>query len=97
MSRSLNIPESLAHDWAQLADLIDDAEQRQPIPCRWSEIVSPSAWTSEDKADQADAARECLKCPVLIACRRYGLDYPKEQGVYGGLTGAQRAKQKRPA
>ncbi|WP_312347347.1 WhiB family transcriptional regulator [Actinomyces sp.] len=42
--------------------------------------------TSEDPTTQIRAAQACVPCPIRTACRAYGLAWPRETGVYGGLT-----------
>lgn len=59
-----------------------------PLPCTFD-----PRWISEDTAELHDAARHCAGCPVLDPCRAFGLAHPRELGVYGGLTGAQRNHQ----
>lgn len=45
---------------------------------------------SEDSRVQALAAPACQRCPALDQCRTYGLAWPLEQGLYGGLTQPER-------
>ena len=45
---------------------------------------------SEDPRVQALAAPACHRCPALDLCRAYGLAWPDEVGVFGGLTQPQR-------
>lgn len=61
------------------------------IPCN----SSPS-WISDDERDQAQAAELCAGCPVIIACRNYINQYPREQGVYAGTTFNERNSIARP-
>lgn len=44
----------------------------------------------DDPRVQAQAAPACSRCPILDQCRAYGLAWPLEVGLYGGLTHAQR-------
>lgn len=55
------------------------------VPC-----VNDTRWISDAETDQQTAARRCQCCPVADLCREYGLAYPKEAGVFGGLTERQR-------
>lgn len=89
MNDQFGMPRDLAHAWVNLVSLVDDYAERQPIPCR---IGDPpiDAWTSTTATDQAIAAAACRRCPALIQCRRYGLENPREVGVYGGLTEKER-------
>ncbi len=84
------MPEALAHDWQQLSELIEATAERQDVPCRSGRIMPLSAWTDDDQGTQGLAAEACLHCPVIEACREYGVTHKKEAGVYGGLTEYQR-------
>lgn len=57
------------------------------IPCRGH---GRDAWTSESPDLQQVAARACRTCPIFAECRTYGIAFPTEFGVYGGLTDKQR-------
>ena len=37
----------------------------------------------------------CAACPVLEACRAYAIGHPEERGIWGGLTGLERARLRR--
>lgn len=78
-----------------LLDLLDahDAAGRH-IPCRQD---PDPAWTSDDPAEQAGAARLCARCPALEQCGAYGTAFPREAGVYGGTTEFDRRKNARRA
>ena len=70
-------------------DHLDDLNDAGYPPSCWS--TARAEWfVSDDLDDQVRAAAECLTCSALTACRAYGLEWPKECGVYGGLTEAQR-------
>ena len=75
------------------------AEQRQALlelhgaisRVDWMTPCSNSLlWISDADEDQVQAAEQCAGCPVIIACRNYIHQYPREQGVYAGTTYAQR-------
>lgn len=73
---------------AQLAGLFELQAailQAEHAPC-----VNSLLWISDDPEHQEYAAWHCRRCPVLDQCRDYGLKYPHEEGVYGGLTEKQR-------
>lgn len=80
------LPDVLAHDWRNLCDLIDATAQRQTVPCRNGRNTPHTWWTSNAPTEQAAAGKACALCPVLNQCLAYGIDYPKESGVYGGQT-----------
>jgi hypothetical protein len=86
------LPADLAHDWRGLSQLIAATAERQPVPCRVADIAPIAGWTSEDPREQAIAATACQACPVLEQCRAYGLNHPKESGVYGGITEHERVR-----
>jgi len=37
-----------------------------------------------------DALMVCMRCDVMLLCRRYALDNREEHGVWGGLTESDR-------
>ncbi|MCI1788617.1 MAG: WhiB family transcriptional regulator [Actinomyces sp.] len=47
-------------------------------------------WISDSPAVQALAARRCQGCPVFDQCDAYAQQFPRESGVYAGLTEADR-------
>lgn len=55
------------------------------VPCAGDDLA-----ISEGEADQHEAAHWCAQCPVMHQCRSYGVAWPREQGVYGGLTARER-------
>lgn len=86
------MPDALAHDWRNLADLIEATAHRQVVPCFNGTGLPRGHWTSDSLAERNKAATACGPCPVLTQCRQYGIDHPKETGVYGGLTEGERAQ-----
>ncbi len=42
-----------------------------------------------------DAKRTCARCPVLEECRAWAHFYRERQGIWGGLTEAERRRQRR--
>lgn len=85
-------PDRVPH-WRALLSLIE-ARAREPVPCRAGGLAVTSAWVAEDDAEQRLAAAACRPCPVLGECREYGLAWPREAGVYGGMTERQRQSDK---
>ncbi|PFG19198.1 WhiB family transcriptional regulator [Serinibacter salmoneus] len=74
---------------AERLQLLDRLARRaREIPC----VISPApeAWTAEEIPTQRVAAAACSPCPLKVACRAYGLAWPDEAGVYGGLTERER-------
>ncbi len=87
------MPEALRHDWLNLSALIEETARRQVVPCFNGLGLPHGYWTSESKAERDEAAKDCGACPVVTQCRQYGIDHPKELGVYGGLSERERAKE----
>jgi hypothetical protein len=53
-------------------------------------------WTSSLPAEREAAARTCLACPVLDACREYALTLPEsDPAVYAGMSAHERHQRKR--
>ena len=73
-----------------LATLTDLAESGRPIPCRTVSPTKVALFVSDEPMDQEFAARLCVDCAGANRCRTYGLTYPKETGVYWGMTDAER-------
>lgn len=79
------VPDSLAHDWQGLTALIEETARRQTVPCINGDQLPREFWTSDSLASRNQAAKACGPCPVLTQCRQYGVQHPREVGVYGGL------------
>ncbi|NYI41244.1 WhiB family transcriptional regulator [Demequina lutea] len=86
------MPEALRHSWRNLSALIEATAERQVVPCFNGTDVPRMWWTSDDQRQRAEAATACAICPVLTQCSQYGIDNPKEVGVYGGMSERQRVK-----
>lgn len=72
---------------ALLAHLAALADAGHLAPC----LEPPNGdWTSDDPTAQRAAAALCGPCPALERCHEYGTTNPKEWGVYGGQTVAER-------
>lgn len=84
------IPKRAKHraDLLALQRAVTDLDK--PVPC----CADPRAY-SDNRAEQAAVARRCVSCPVIGQCRTYGLAYPRERGVYGGLTFSERQHQEK--
>lgn len=59
--------------------------QAGEVPCAGDDLM-----ISDREEDQAEGAHWCARCPILDQCRTYGLGWPKEEGVFGGVTRGQR-------
>lgn len=79
-----------------LAVLLAARAERLPVPCQDVGPADGALWTSEDQGDQRLAARLCEPCAGREACEAYGRAWPKEAGVYGGMTERDRRPIGRP-
>ena len=52
-----------------------------PVPCQGPRADN---WTAEDRASQVAAARECRRCPALLACGNYARKWCETGGVWAG-------------
>lgn len=57
------------------------------LPCR----TDPTAFFSPDPTERQHAARQCHRCPLLLACMQYALANDERHGVWGGVDFAARA------
>lgn len=74
-------------DYVQLIDLM--REQAGNAPCeQWPDAFHPNVGEN----DVIRSAKSlCQTCPVIKQCAEYGVKWENE-GIYGGLTGNERAK-----
>lgn len=81
------IPAEAQAAWSELAEVLHVAG---PAPC---EEGAPDAWwpTGGDNTDAALAARCCAGCPARVECFTYALAADERDGIWGGLTPAERA------
>lgn len=49
-------------------------------------------WFSHDEEEQQEAKSVCMRCPVQMECLDYAIDSGIWEGIYGGLTGAERTR-----
>lgn len=64
--------------WDQLQAALRDSP---PPPC----TGDPEAWTSDDMATRAYAARACLRCAVVDQCAAFAEANNETFGVWGGI------------
>ncbi|NEA61336.1 WhiB family transcriptional regulator [Streptomyces sp. SID12488] len=57
------------------------------LPCR----TDPTAFFSPDPTERQHAARQCHRCPLLLACMQYALANQERFGVWAGVDFAARA------
>lgn len=71
-----------------------DQHPDHAIPCRAVDLHTAGAWTSDEDDEQRVAAAACRSapCPVIEACKAYGITHPREVGAYGGLTETERRR-----
>jgi Transcription factor WhiB len=75
------------HDRRDLLELAITASTVDlPVPCRDADPAVAARWTSERDADQRVAARLCAGCSIFQVCGWFATKWPREDGVYGGLT-----------
>lgn len=74
------------HDYIELIDLM--REEAGVAPCeQWPDAFHPTLGDVE----AIRAARAlCGECPIKAQCAQYGIKW-ENQGIYGGLTGFDRA------
>jgi WhiB family redox-sensing transcriptional regulator len=84
-----------ARAWLQLADMVHDAGVDQ-IPCSNApDLFFPD---NNDPVNSAQiniqhAVRMCKEsCPIMSQCGAYAIRYDEHDGVWGGLTAAQRRR-----
>jgi hypothetical protein len=91
MARILGMDEEHARDLGSLLDHLTQARKDgQAVPCQ--ETTDPRPWTSDNAAEAGRAIHACYVCDMVAECRAYGVAYPKETGIIGGLTPAERRK-----
>jgi|GEM_PF-2151435 len=73
-----------------IAAVSEAIEIGEHVPCRAGDVIATAAWTSDLPEDQLEAARACRSCAVARLCRAYIAAHPREWGVYGGITEADR-------
>lgn len=62
-----------------------------PIPAEPTLCAEkPDDWFPEKGQPVGWVKALCRSCWMLQECRKYGLDHPDEDGVWGGLTPAER-------
>ena len=72
--------------------LVDLRAGGRRVPCLDLPDAAP-LFVSDDEDEQRFAARLCVGCAGATDCGAYGLRWPKEHGVYGGATTAERQPQ----
>jgi WhiB family redox-sensing transcriptional regulator len=88
------VPAGAIREWVVLQAGIDElaVEGRSPV-C----VGDPAVWWPEGRsaavlARQSEAVEWCQACPLLEACRAYALAAREREGVWGGLTAADRVE-----
>lgn len=80
-----------ARQQAELDALNLAIDEAGGVPCAGDDLM-----IAEEEADQLEGTHWCARCPVLDTCRAYGLTWPTEQGVYGGLSQGERKRLTHP-
>jgi len=60
------------------------------------EVGDPEIFFSEARETRARARRVCRLCPVSLQCLEYALENELTYGIWGGLSGRQRAPRTYP-
>lgn len=81
-AKLFNIPQEAREAFLRL--LFDDGIVQAPC------TQDMELWWSFDQHEQDAAAKACLSCPALLACREYAITAGEKQGVWGGMTPRQR-------
>jgi hypothetical protein len=67
---------------------LHDLMTRTPdLPCR----TNPEPFFSDDPTERQYAAKQCHRCPLLLACMRHALAADEQHGVWGGVDFEARA------
>src|SRR5438270_4777966 len=80
-----------------------------PTAMAFSRVLSPAVWRDQaacrgldvdaffpdDDAGTAEAKAVCARCPVRTACLEFALAARQDDGVWGGLTAAERKRLRR--
>lgn len=70
---------------------LHDLTARTPgLPCRTT-TAHYDPWFSTDPTERQDAARQCRRCPLLLACMQDALARDEQHGVWGGVDFEARA------
>lgn len=69
-----------------------DADWRQQAACRGADT---SVFFPEEDESAAPALEICAQCPVREDCLEFALITRQDDGVWGGLTGAERRRLRR--
>jgi hypothetical protein len=80
------IPAAAQDAWFELAAVL---HVDGPAPC---EVESDSWWPAQGESPDELARRICADCPARPECLAYALAADEREGVWGGLTPAQRVR-----
>lgn len=65
-------------------------------PCHGSDLFVHPIRSTPTKADTADAKALCAQCPIKAACADHAIRHGETDGIWGGLTPAERRSRRRP-
>ena len=71
----------------QRLDLAQVLAEHGPTPCEDGE---PAMWWPPASGSSADAVSGCEVCPATVECLAYAVAADDREGVWGGLTRAER-------
>lgn len=79
------IPAGAEAEWAALSAALLELDGGGPV-CR----REPEGWWVTRSAALEAAARRCFGCPVIRECGAYAVAAREREGVWGGMTPAER-------
>ncbi|WTC56871.1 WhiB family transcriptional regulator [Streptomyces cellulosae] len=74
-----------------MTSLYDLMNRTPGLPCRTHTTPTTDPWFSTDPTERQDAARQCHRCPLLLACMQDALARREQHGVWGGVDFQARA------
>lgn len=80
------VPASALVEWVALVEAIAGLEVEPAC------ADEPERWWSKLPTDLEWAQQVCARCPVLGPCRSYAAAAGERDGVWGGLTSAERRR-----
>lgn len=65
-------------------------------PCHGSDLFVHPIRSAPTKADAVEAKALCAACPIRAACAEHAIRHGETDGIWGGLTPAERRTRRRP-
>lgn len=83
---TLRVPPAALPEWRALAVALAEFG---PAPCEGG-VLPADFWWSADEHDVELATAACGLCTVRASCLRYAMAASEAEGVWGGMTAADR-------